>query len=93
MSIEFGILTISDRSAAGKRDDLSGPALVQAVLDATLLPIHGAQHLDRMRMVQIVVVGGEFVEAVEHEIEAQLAAVTPLLDPTPDQAAIGREKQ
>lgn len=31
MSIRFGILTVSDRSASGKREDLSGPALVQAI--------------------------------------------------------------
>jgi molybdenum cofactor synthesis domain-containing protein len=34
MSIEFGIMTISDRSAAGERKDLSGPALIRAVEDA-----------------------------------------------------------
>jgi len=34
MSIDFGILTISDRSAAGKREDLSGPALSRAVREA-----------------------------------------------------------
>lgn len=31
MSIRFGILTVSDRSASGKREDLSGPALVQVI--------------------------------------------------------------
>ncbi len=31
MGINFGILTISDRSAAGKREDLSGPALSHAI--------------------------------------------------------------
>jgi molybdenum cofactor synthesis domain-containing protein len=31
--IRVGILTISDRSAAGERSDLSGPALAQAVTD------------------------------------------------------------
>lgn len=30
--INFGILTISDRSASGERTDASGPALVEAVL-------------------------------------------------------------
>ena len=34
MELKFGILTVSDRSAAGKREDLSGPALVQAVQEA-----------------------------------------------------------
>lgn len=34
MLLTFGILTVSDRSAAGKREDLSGPALVQAVQDS-----------------------------------------------------------
>lgn len=34
MSIGFGILTVSDRSAAGSREDLSGPALEQAVRNA-----------------------------------------------------------
>jgi len=34
MKMEFGILTVSDRSSTGERDDLSGPALVQAVQDA-----------------------------------------------------------
>ncbi len=31
-ALRFGILTVSDRSAAGKRADLSGPALQQAIL-------------------------------------------------------------
>ncbi len=31
MNLRFGILTVSDRSAAGEREDLSGPALVAAV--------------------------------------------------------------
>jgi molybdopterin adenylyltransferase len=31
MILNFGILTVSDRSAAGKREDLSGPALARAV--------------------------------------------------------------
>ena len=31
MSLKFAVLTISDRSAAGAREDLSGPALVDAV--------------------------------------------------------------
>ncbi len=31
MSIHFGILTVSDRSARGERPDLSGPALVEQV--------------------------------------------------------------
>lgn len=34
MTIRFGILTVSDRSAAGAREDLSGPALAKAVGDA-----------------------------------------------------------
>jgi len=34
MAIKFAILTISDRSAAGIREDLSGPALVGAVENA-----------------------------------------------------------
>jgi molybdopterin adenylyltransferase len=32
MSIRFGILTVSDRSARGERPDLSGPALVELVI-------------------------------------------------------------
>lgn len=32
MRIRFGILTVSDRSAAGQREDVSGPALEQVVL-------------------------------------------------------------
>ncbi|MFL7812417.1 MAG: molybdenum cofactor biosynthesis protein B [Anaerolineales bacterium] len=32
--MKFGILTVSDRSAAGEREDLSGPALVKAVEQA-----------------------------------------------------------
>jgi len=32
MTIRFGILTVSDRSARGEREDASGPALAQAVL-------------------------------------------------------------
>ncbi len=32
--MRFGILTISDRSYRGERDDLSGPALARALLDA-----------------------------------------------------------
>jgi len=31
MSIRFGILTISDRSSRGEREDLSGPALVRLI--------------------------------------------------------------
>lgn len=31
MSIRFGIMTASDRCASGERDDLSGPALVNAI--------------------------------------------------------------
>ncbi len=34
MSIKFAILTVSDRSAAGTREDLSGPALSEAVKNA-----------------------------------------------------------
>jgi len=34
MSLRFAILTISDRSAAGDREDLSGPALADAVESA-----------------------------------------------------------
>jgi molybdenum cofactor synthesis domain-containing protein len=34
MTISFGILTISDRSAAGEREDRSGPVLEKAVIDA-----------------------------------------------------------
>lgn len=33
MDLKFGILTVSDRSAAGVREDLSGPALTEAVAD------------------------------------------------------------
>jgi molybdopterin adenylyltransferase len=33
MSLRFGILTVSDRSARGERPDLSGPALVALVTD------------------------------------------------------------
>ena len=32
-AIRIGILTVSDRSAAGERPDLSGPALAQAVTE------------------------------------------------------------
>ena len=31
MSLRFGIVTVSDRSARGEREDLSGPALVEQV--------------------------------------------------------------
>lgn len=31
MDLRFGILTVSDRSARGERDDLSGPLLVEAI--------------------------------------------------------------
>jgi molybdopterin adenylyltransferase len=34
MELKFGILTVSDRSAAGEREDLSGPALTKAVQQA-----------------------------------------------------------
>ena len=34
MTLKFGILTVSDRSSAGEREDLSGPALVRAVDEA-----------------------------------------------------------
>lgn len=34
MSIKFAILTISDRSSSGMREDRSGPALQQAVIDS-----------------------------------------------------------
>jgi molybdenum cofactor synthesis domain-containing protein len=34
MKLKFGILTVSDRSAAGTREDLSGPALVRSVQEA-----------------------------------------------------------
>ena len=34
MSIKFAILTISDRSSSGMREDRSGPALTQAVIDS-----------------------------------------------------------
>ena len=33
MTLRFGILTVSDRSARGERPDLSGPALVERVTD------------------------------------------------------------
>jgi molybdopterin adenylyltransferase len=32
MSLRFGILTVSDRSAKGQRPDLSGPALVERII-------------------------------------------------------------
>lgn len=31
MSIRFGVLTVSDRSALGERPDVSGPVLVEAI--------------------------------------------------------------
>ena len=34
MSLKFAILTISDRSSSGMREDRSGPALEQAVIDS-----------------------------------------------------------
>jgi molybdenum cofactor synthesis domain-containing protein len=34
MSIKFAILTVSDRSSSGKREDRSGPLLQQAVIDS-----------------------------------------------------------
>jgi molybdenum cofactor synthesis domain-containing protein len=34
MSIQFAIITISDRSSSGEREDRSGPALVKAVQEA-----------------------------------------------------------
>jgi molybdenum cofactor synthesis domain-containing protein len=34
MVLKFGVVTVSDRSAAGEREDLSGPALIKAVEDA-----------------------------------------------------------
>lgn len=33
MSIQVSVLTVSDRSAAGQRDDLSGPALCNAIAE------------------------------------------------------------
>ena len=33
MTLRFGILTVSDRSAAGKREDVSGPLLTTLVTD------------------------------------------------------------
>jgi molybdenum cofactor synthesis domain-containing protein len=33
MTLRFGILTVSDRSASGERVDLSGPALAQTVIE------------------------------------------------------------
>jgi len=33
MSLRFGILTVSDRSARGERPDLSGPALAELITD------------------------------------------------------------
>lgn len=45
MSIQFGILTLSDRSSRGEREDLSGPALARliqaegwSVTEQTILP-------------------------------------------------------
>jgi molybdopterin adenylyltransferase len=32
MSLRFGVLTVSDRSASGERPDLSGPALVEHII-------------------------------------------------------------
>jgi molybdenum cofactor synthesis domain-containing protein len=34
MQMNFGILTVSDRSSTGEREDLSGPVLVRAIQDA-----------------------------------------------------------
>ena len=34
MSIKFAILTVSDRSSSGTREDRSGPLLQQAVIDS-----------------------------------------------------------
>lgn len=53
MTLTFNILTISDRSAAGEREDLSGPALVRAVEDAG------------WRVMQTAVVPDEFQQIVD----------------------------
>lgn len=34
MELKFSVLTVSDRSASGEREDLSGPALVRAIQEA-----------------------------------------------------------
>lgn len=56
MSLTFAILTVSDRSAAGTREDLSGPALVGAVeragwvVSATaIIPDEIQQIIDQMK--------------------------------------------
>jgi molybdenum cofactor synthesis domain-containing protein len=39
MKLNFAILTVSDRSAIGEREDLSGPALVNAISNAGWVPV------------------------------------------------------
>ena len=56
MSIKFAVLTVSDRSAAGEREDLSGPALVKAINNAGWDPSHSLivpDDIDKIRPVLI----------------------------------------
>jgi molybdopterin adenylyltransferase len=51
--LRVGILTVSDRSARGEREDLSGPALERAVCDGWPAPRNGdEQPEDRMPFVE-----------------------------------------
>lgn len=52
MQLEFGILTVSDRSAAGEREDLSGPALARAVQEAGWLVTQSAVVADDFQAIE-----------------------------------------
>jgi molybdopterin adenylyltransferase len=48
MEIKFGVITVSDRSASGQREDSSGPALVEAI------------HNQRWSVIKTVIIPDEF---------------------------------
>ncbi|MCJ7735228.1 MAG: MogA/MoaB family molybdenum cofactor biosynthesis protein, partial [Anaerolineales bacterium] len=56
MSINFAILTVSDRSAAGTREDLSGPAIRDAVINAGWNVVNTAIVPDDSHEIQTILV-------------------------------------
>ena len=63
--VRIGILTVSDRSFSGERQDLSGPALANAMLEGWIIAAHADQS-------EAVVVETAIVPDEREQIAAQL---------------------
>lgn len=54
MSLRFGLLTVSDRSSKGEREDVSGPVLVELVTEQGWEPVLQDVVPDEAKMIQAV---------------------------------------